>query len=477
MTDTAPAAAAVAAGTATPLWSEEFTALNLSPGQLWYANPNNPSGQTGVKDPAGKTWDAHPNQKFSNGSVLNPFALGPVSDSSGAASNGNALTITLKNSSAAEQAACGYAAWGGTIVTNADIKQFIVGSYVEFRALFKGTGNNLWPALWFFAAAGVKAGQTNASDFQGAEVDLVEPEGPLSPGWVSLHMRMSGDAPNPKYQYKGSSDINGANFYGYPITQNQWAVYGFDWQTTGLTFYLNGAQVAQMKDPTVLSYFNQAKMALRLDYTLQSASLASGTPVSVSVDSIRQWASFASSRASGPTPPPPPPTPVVPTITTAALPGATIGAAYSTTLTETGGTAPVAWSLSSGSLPAGLALSIPGVISGTPSATAASQTFAVLCTGADGGQATTHLSIAVTNPTPPPPPPPSPPVTSLAISIPIDPTNAMTASVEALLMARGYGSASLTNPLSTALIAFQSAKGIPASGTLDAATWTALITG
>jgi hypothetical protein len=387
--------------TATPIWSEEFASLNLAPGQLWYANPNNPSGQTGVKDPAGKTWDAHPNQRFSNGSQLNPFTVAPVTDKTGAASNGNAFTITCKNSTSAEQAACGYAAWGGTIVSNADIKQFTVGCYVEFKALFNGTGNNLWPALWFFAAAGAKSGQTNASDYQGAEVDLVEPEGPLSPGWVSLHMRMSGDAPNPKFQYKGSSDINGANFYGYPITPNTWAVYGFDWQTSGLTFYLNGVQVAQMKDPTVLSYFNAAKMALRLDYTLQSASLTS-SPVSVSVDSIKQWASFAASRAAAPSPTPDP-TPVPPTPAPNPTP--------------------------------------------TP-----------------------------VPPTPTPVPPTPPAATTLDISIPIDPTNAMTASVEALLTARGFGANSLTNPLATQLSQFQTSKNLPSTGTLDAATWTALIT-
>jgi beta-glucanase (GH16 family) len=473
MTDTAAsssaAASVAAAGTATPLWSEEFTALNLAAGQLWYANPNFPAGQTGVKDPAGKAFDAHPNQKFSNGTVLNPFALAPVSDSSGAASDGNALTITCQNSTAAQQAACGYAAWGGTLVTNADIKQFTPGCYIEIRALFKGNGSGVWPAIWMYAAEGVKAGQTNASSFQGAEVDIVEPQGNITPGWVSLHMRESGDAPNPNYKVNGSSDINGP--YGYPIVQNQWAVYGFDWQTTALDFYLNGVKVYTNNNATVLSYFNQSKMAFRLDYTLENNTIA--TPVSMSVDNIRQWASFAASRASGPTPPPPP-APVNPTVTTTALPGATVGVGYSTPLAATGGVTPYTWS-TTGTLPAGLTLSPSGVISGTPSATAASATFGVTCTGSDTGKATKSLSIAVT--TPPPPPPPPTPVTTLDISLPVDPTNAMTTSVEALLTARGFGASSLTNPLSAQLAAFQTAQSLPSTGTLDAPTWTALITG
>ena len=54
-------------------------------------------------------------------------------------------------------------------------------------------------------------------------------------------------------------------------------------------------------------------------------------------------------------------------IATTSLPGATVGDAYSATLTATGGVAPYTWSLASGSsLPAGLTLdSATGVISGT----------------------------------------------------------------------------------------------------------------
>jgi hypothetical protein len=67
------------------------------------------------------------------------------------------------------------------------------------------------------------------------------------------------------------------------------------------------------------------------------------------------------------------------TITTSALPGATVGTAYSQTLAATGGTAPLSWSISSGTLPAGLSLDAStGVISGTPTRAAnASLTFRV----------------------------------------------------------------------------------------------------
>jgi len=52
--------------------------------------------------------------------------------------------------------------------------------------------------------------------------------------------------------------------------------------------------------------------------------------------------------------------------TTSPLPAARAGVAYSATLAAKGGTAPYVWSLSAGTLPAGLTLSKAGVVSGTP---------------------------------------------------------------------------------------------------------------
>lgn len=65
-------------------------------------------------------------------------------------------------------------------------------------------------------------------------------------------------------------------------------------------------------------------------------------------------------------PPPPPPSPSL-AFTTSILPVGTVGTAYNSTLAATGGTGAKFWSVSSGTLPAGLTLnSSTGVISGTP---------------------------------------------------------------------------------------------------------------
>jgi hypothetical protein len=296
----------------TPLWAEDFTTLDLiTPNHTgrWSASANAVGSLVGAKDPAGHSWNANPNQSFPKAGVLNPFRVAPVADSKGSTSNGNALTIFCHKCNAAQLADTSYPRWGGTIVGNGDIKTFSVGCYVEVRALFSGTGTGVWPSIWFFAAAG-QNGALNAPSFQGAEIDLVEPQGNLSPGWISLHMRQSGDAPNLNYQVNGSSDINGSSFYGYPIVENIWATYGMDWQKNAITFYLNGVEVAKQTNPVVLSYFNQAKMAFRADYTMESGTDGATDPVSLSIDYIYEWATFAASIS-----PPAPTPPFIPVVT------------------------------------------------------------------------------------------------------------------------------------------------------------------
>lgn len=78
-------------------------------------------------------------------------------------------------------------------------------------------------------------------------------------------------------------------------------------------------------------------------------------------------------------------------VTTTSLPAGTQGAAYSQTLQATGGVQPYSWSVSVGSLPAGLSLAAgTGVISGTPTATGTSN-FTVMVT--DSGTPTHNTGV------------------------------------------------------------------------------------
>lgn len=69
-------------------------------------------------------------------------------------------------------------------------------------------------------------------------------------------------------------------------------------------------------------------------------------------------------------------------IATAALPRGNLGMAYEFTLLAVGGTPPYGWSVSSGSLTEGLALSSGGVLSGTPSRRGTSMFTATVVDGA-----------------------------------------------------------------------------------------------
>ncbi len=92
--------------------------------------------------------------------------------------------------------------------------------------------------------------------------------------------------------------------------------------------------------------------------------------------------------------------PTPPSITTTTLPGGTVNQPYSQTLQATGGTGTLVWSLSSGSLPANLALNQSGTISGTPTNSGTSN-FTVRVTDALSQSATRPLSITISSaPTP-----------------------------------------------------------------------------
>ncbi|MGA3128307.1 MAG: putative Ig domain-containing protein, partial [Candidatus Korobacteraceae bacterium] len=97
------------------------------------------------------------------------------------------------------------------------------------------------------------------------------------------------------------------------------------------------------------------------------------------------------------------PAPAALKITSTTLAGGTEGSSYSTTLQATGGTSPYTWSLASGSLPAGLALSTSGTISGMPS-TSGTSSFSVTVKDSESTpqSVTGALTLAIAATTTPP---------------------------------------------------------------------------
>lgn len=84
-------------------------------------------------------------------------------------------------------------------------------------------------------------------------------------------------------------------------------------------------------------------------------------------------------------------------ITQTAVPNGAVASAYNQTLTATGGTAPYVFTLDSGAMPAGLTLSIGGVLSGTPTA-GGTFNFTVRATDSTSQSATQAYSLTVATP-------------------------------------------------------------------------------
>ncbi|MCM2468426.1 putative Ig domain-containing protein [Agrobacterium vitis] len=84
--------------------------------------------------------------------------------------------------------------------------------------------------------------------------------------------------------------------------------------------------------------------------------------------------------------------------TSGALTAATVGTAYTETVTASGGTSPYSYAVTSGTLPAGMSLNTStGAISGTPT-TAANTSFTITATDANSATGSATYSLAVTEP-------------------------------------------------------------------------------
>ena len=85
----------------------------------------------------------------------------------------------------------------------------------------------------------------------------------------------------------------------------------------------------------------------------------------------------------------------LPTLTFSAPPSGQVAVAYSTSFTAAGGTAPLVWSISAGSVPSGLSLNTStGVLSGTPT-TVASSSFTVTVKDANNKTASRAVTLVV----------------------------------------------------------------------------------
>ncbi len=146
--------------------------------------------------------------------------------------------------------------------------------------------------------------------------------------------------------------------------------------------------------------------------------------------------------------PDPVPDPVeAPKITTSTLAAATLNSAYSAQLSATGGS-PMTWTVTSGTLPAGLALSTTGILSGTPT-TDGTYEFTVEVSNT-GGKDTKSLSITVSKSAP-------------VVVVPVITTETLPAAT------RGTAYSAALTAASDAPVTW-SATGLPAGLAIDGST-------
>lgn len=146
--------------------------------------------------------------------------------------------------------------------------------------------------------------------------------------------------------------------------------------------------------------------ALPAGLTLTPAGLLAGTPTAAVTSSVTIrgtdangcFASVVYTMVIAAAPTPPANCPAI-TLAPARLPDGTVGAAYSQTITASGGTAPYTFGVTAGTLPAGLVLTSTGLLSGRPT-TNATSTFTVRGTDANGCFAELPFTMSVTTAVP-----------------------------------------------------------------------------
>ena len=184
-------------------------------------------------------------------------------------------------------------------------------------------------------------------------------------------------------------------------TRSSFAISNGKWSGNTLTFSYSGAQTgtneylsAVILENGAITYYGRILQLTSASGTA-SLSLPSGVTLSDTTKLYVFNEQFNGNKrtdyASALSPIPAPAAEQPPVITTTTLQGGKAGAAYSQTLAATG-TAPITWSIESGSLPAGLTLS-GNTISGTPT-TAGTFTFKVKAANGAGND-TKELSIVI----------------------------------------------------------------------------------
>jgi hypothetical protein len=125
-----------------------------------------------------------------------------------------------------------------------------------------------------------------------------------------------------------------------------------DKNAAGVTWSVSGGGTLSNTTTSTATYTAPAASSTALTVTVTATSVADATKTGTATITV----------------------PAKPAITTGALAAGTVGTAYSATMAASGGIGPYTWSITSGTLPAGLTMNSAGAISGTPTAAAVGTT-------------------------------------------------------------------------------------------------------
>jgi hypothetical protein len=253
-------------------------------------------------------------------------------------------------------------------------------SYSGSFSVGGGTGPYIWgvtsgslPAGLTLSTAGVLSGTPTASGTSNFSITVTDSSSPAQQKTLSLSLPVLPAATTPVPVSIGAASL-GAGKIGAGYGASLSASGG----TPGYTWSI-------------------ASGSLPAGLTLSAAGVISGTPTAsgnstftVAVQDSGSPAQTASVPESITV------SPAALSVTSASLTAAKNGNSYSATLSASGGTPGYTWSVSSGSLPAGLTLSAAGVISGTPTGSGSSTfTIAVQDSGSPAQTASVQQSITV----------------------------------------------------------------------------------
>ena len=240
---------------------------------------------------------------------------------------------------------------------------------------WKVTGGSLPTGLSLNASSGAITGTPSASGTSNFTVTVTDSSSPVKTASATLSITVSATVPGaPRVLSAVAGNTQVALLWSAATSNGGSAITGFD-------VYKGTSPGAESATPVATAVSGTT-------YTVTG--LTNGTTYYFTIEAVNAVGNSASSNEASATP-------VQPlSVTTTSLPPGLVGNSYSATLAAAGGTTPYTWSLTSGSLPAGLSLSASsGMITGTPSASGISG-LTVTVTDSSSPAKTASASLLIT---------------------------------------------------------------------------------